>query len=100
LKFNYGTNLFLFPSVTKDFFGLKNVGANYGLVFTAWGVGDFIFPRVSQMIIAQTNSPKTAYILAAGLLVCASAIALMTKSPEFKIQDQADRFGMPISESS
>ncbi len=81
IGFNYGTNLSLFPSATKDFFGLKNFGVNYGLVFTAWGVGGFIFPRVSQMIIAQTNSPKTAYIMAAGLLVCAAAIALMTKSP-------------------
>lgn len=82
IGFNYGTNLSLFPSATKDFFGLKNFGVNYGLVFTAWGVGGFIFPRVSQMIIAQTNSPKTAYILAAGLLVCGAALALMTKAPE------------------
>jgi MFS family permease len=45
IGFNYGTNLSLFPSVTKDFFGLKNFGVNYGLVFSAWGVGGFIFPR-------------------------------------------------------
>ena len=81
IGFNYGTNLSLFPSATKDFFGLKNFGVNYGLIFSAWGVGGFIFPRVSQMIIAQTNSPKTAYLLAAGLLVCGAALAMMTKAP-------------------
>ena len=100
IGFNYGTNLSLFPSATKDFFGLKNFGANYGLVFTAWGVGGFIFPRVSQMIIAQTNSPKTAYILAAGLLICASAIALMTRSPESEIQEETTLIGIPVSEGS
>ncbi len=39
---NYGANLSLFPSITKDYYGLKNFGVNYGLVFTAWGVGGFM----------------------------------------------------------
>ena len=38
IGFNYGTNLSLFPSATKDFFGVKNFGANYGLVFSAQGL--------------------------------------------------------------
>ncbi len=81
IGFNYGTNLSLFPSATKDYFGLKNFGVNYGLVFTSWGVGGFIFPRVSQMIVAHSNSPKMAYILAAGLLLIGAVLALMTRSP-------------------
>jgi MFS family permease len=81
IGFNYGTNLSLFPSATKDFFGLKNFGVNYGLVFSAWGVGGFIFPRVSQMIVAYTNSPRMAYILAAGLLLACAALALTAKAP-------------------
>ena len=39
---NYGANLSLFPSITKDLWGLKKFGINYGLLFTAWGVGGFI----------------------------------------------------------
>lgn len=81
IGFNYGTNLSIFPSATKDYFGLKNFGVNYGLVFSAWGVGGFIFPRVSQMIIAHTDSPRIAYILAALLLLLGAALALMTRSP-------------------
>ncbi len=86
IGFNYGTNLSLFPSATKDFFGLKNFGVNYGLVFSAWGVGGFIFPKVSQMIVAYTNSPKMAYILAAGLLLIGAVFALMTRSPVTETQ--------------
>lgn len=82
IGFNYGTNLSLFPSATKDYYGLKNFGINYGLVFSAWGVGGFIFPRISQMIIAQTGSPEAAYILCAVLLVASSLMALMTKAPK------------------
>ena len=37
IGFNYGANLSVFPSATKDYFGLKNFGVNYGFVFTAWG---------------------------------------------------------------
>jgi MFS family permease len=81
IGFNYGTNLSLFPSTTKDFFGLKNFGVNYGLVFSAWGVGGFIFPRVSQMIVAYTSSPRMAYILAAGLLLTCAVLTLTTKAP-------------------
>jgi nitrate/nitrite transporter NarK len=79
--FNYGTNLSLFPSATKDYFGLKNFGMNYGLVFSAWGIGGFIFPRVSQMIVAQTGTMHTAYIMCSILLVISALLSMMTKAP-------------------
>jgi MFS family permease len=82
IGFNYGTNLSLFPSATKDYFGLKNFGMNYGLVFTAWGAGGFIFPRVSQMIVARTGSPEAAYIMAAFLLFLSAGLSFMTRAPK------------------
>ncbi len=81
IGFNYGTNLSLFPSATKDYYGLKNFGMNYGLIFSAWGIGGFIFPRVSQMIVAQTGSPASAYIMCVILLMASSLVALMTNAP-------------------
>jgi MFS family permease len=97
IGFNYGTNLSLFPSATKDFFGLKNFGVNYGLVFSAWGVGGFIFPRVSQMIVAYTQSPRMAYILAAGLLLLGAVLALMTKAPVAVVEKESF-IGIPVPE--
>jgi MFS family permease len=79
--FNYGTNLSLFPSVTKDYFGMKNFGMNYGLLFSAWGIGGFIFPRVSQMIVAQTGTQNTAYLLCSILLVAGALLSLRTSAP-------------------
>jgi MFS family permease len=81
IGFNYGTNLSLFPSATKDYYGLKNFGMNYGLIFSAWGIGGFIFPRVSQMIVAKTGSPEAAYIMCVILLMASSLVALMTDAP-------------------
>lgn len=97
IGFNYGTNLSLFPSATKDYFGLKNFGVNYGLVFSAWGVGGFIFPRVSQMIVAYSNSPRMAYILAAVLLLLGAVLALMTKSPS-SVSEETPEFLAPATE--
>ena len=98
IGFNYGTNLSLFPSATKDFFGLKNFGVNYGLVFSAWGVGGFIFPRVSQMIVAYANSPRMAYILAAGLLLACAVLALTTKAPVAETEAQTGFTATPVAE--
>jgi len=80
--FNYGTNLSLFPSATKDYFGLKNFGMNYGLVFSAWGIAGLVFPRVSQMIVAQTGSPEASYIMASFLLFLSAGMTFITRAPK------------------
>lgn len=36
---SYGACLSLFPATTADHWGTKNLGLNYGILFTAWGVG-------------------------------------------------------------
>ena len=35
IGFNYGGSFALFPAITADYFGNKNVGSNYGWMFTA-----------------------------------------------------------------
>lgn len=76
IGFNYGTNLSLFPSLTKDNWGLANFGTNYGIVFTAWGVGGLVMGRVSQMLQASSGSYSSSLIMAAILLICGSLLTL------------------------
>lgn len=78
---NYGSNASLFPSITKDFFGLKNLGMNYGLVFTAWGVGSTL-SLAAGFIYDRTKSFKLAFLLAGGLLVMSILLSLILKKPE------------------
>ena len=52
---NYGSNLALFPSVTKDYYGLKHFGVNYGLVFTAWGIGGFMLAMLAGKVKDATG---------------------------------------------
>jgi OFA family oxalate/formate antiporter-like MFS transporter len=78
---NYGANLSLFPAITKDYFGLKNFGMNYGLVFTAWGVGGFILPLIAGIVFDKAKTFELAYYLSAGSLIAAALVTLMLKPP-------------------
>jgi predicted MFS family arabinose efflux permease len=80
---NYGSNLALFPSITKDFFGLKNFGMNYGLVFTAWGIGGFMLAKLAGiMYVKSGGSFNFAYYTASGLLVAAAIMVWFLKPPK------------------
>ena len=61
--FSYGGYLALMPSFTADYFGPRHVGANYGLLFTAWGVCGFIVPGYFAGIM---DAAKAAGTTAAG----------------------------------
>jgi nitrate/nitrite transporter NarK len=80
---SYGSNLALFPSITKDFFGLKNFGMNYGLVFTAWGVGGFMLAKLAGIMYVKTGgSFNFAYYTASALLVAAAIMVFFLKPPK------------------
>lgn len=79
--FCYGANLSLFPSTTAGFFGTRNLGVNYGLVFTAWGVGGVFGSMTAGSIVDTAGSYGVAYAIAAGLCVLAAALTFVTKPP-------------------
>jgi len=81
---NYGANLAIFPSITKDYYGLKHFGVNYGLVFTSWGVGGFMLALLAGKMYDKYHSFNVAYYGAAVLLALAALVTLMVKPPVAK----------------
>jgi OFA family oxalate/formate antiporter-like MFS transporter len=79
---NYGSNLALFPSFTKDYYGLKNFGVNYGLVFTAWGVGGFMLALAAGKLKDMYDTFTFAYYAAAVLLILAAIVTCFVKQPQ------------------
>ena len=79
---NYGANLSLFPSITKDYWGLKNFGINYGLVFTAWGAGGFMLALGAGKLYDLYHSFAYAYYGAAVLLVIAAVMTFTMRPPK------------------
>jgi OFA family oxalate/formate antiporter-like MFS transporter len=90
LGFNYGACLSIFPSAAKDNFGLKNFGVNYGLLFTAWGVGGFLFPFLAGKLFevekaaTGAGSYNGAYMIAASALGLAAVLTFVTRGVERK----------------
>ncbi len=84
IGFCYGTNLSIFPSFTKNFWGLKNFGTNYGIMFTAWGVGGFVMSRFSQMLQSSTGSYTYSFIAAGIILLAGTALVSTLKEKREK----------------
>ena len=83
---SYGANLALFPSVTKDYYGLKNFGMNYGFVFTAWGVGGFILPLLAGKLYDKYQTFDYAYYIASILLVLAAITVFFVRPPHRTVE--------------
>jgi OFA family oxalate/formate antiporter-like MFS transporter len=82
--FNFGGNFALFPSTTADFFGTKNVGVNYGLVFTAYGVAGIVGPILGGSVYDLTGSYTWAFIPSGVACLLAAALSLGLRSPHHK----------------
>jgi MFS family permease len=76
--FCYGACLSLFPATASDYWGTKNLGLNYGLLFTAWGVGGVFGPMLAGKIADATGSYAGAYNISGGLLVLAFLLAALS----------------------
>lgn len=75
----YGAAVSFFPLAVSDYYGLKNAGANYGLVFTAWGIAGFIGPLIAGYLVDVTGAYTIAYVISAVLLVTATIVAFTLK---------------------
>jgi OFA family oxalate/formate antiporter-like MFS transporter len=78
----YGGGLALLPSFTADFYGPKNLGFNYGLVFLGWGLG-FFMARLGGTIEDITGSLKYAFYISGALLILGVLLARITTRPKY-----------------
>jgi len=78
----YGTQLSVNASTTSDFWGTKNAGINYGLLFTAWGITGYFASKVGGMLFDQYKNYQYAFYLAAGLAAVAFVSELLARRPQ------------------
>ncbi len=72
IGFCFGGNFALFPSATADYFGSKNVGKNYGVMFTAYGIAGIL-----GALVAGTFGEIFGYSLAFLITGCMAVLALI-----------------------
>ncbi|GLT17038.1 MFS transporter [Vibrio zhanjiangensis] len=75
----YGTLLAVFPTLTAEFYGLKNYGTNYGVLYTAWGIGGAIGAAVVGFSMSNGDSYNLAYTISAFMMATCIVLALFTK---------------------
>jgi len=77
----YGTQLSVNGSTAADFWGTKNAGINYGMLFTAWGVAGIIGPRIAGVLFDKYKNYQMAFYWAAALALVALLAEFAAKRP-------------------
>src|SRR5512141_2872043 len=77
----YGTQLSVNASATSDFWGTKNAGINYGLLFTSWGVAGIIGPKIGGKLFDIHKNYQAAFYWAGALAVVALICEMLAKRP-------------------
>jgi OFA family oxalate/formate antiporter-like MFS transporter len=79
--FHFGGNLALFPLLTAEYFGTRHLGANYALVFTAYGVGGVLGPMLAGGVWDMLHSYRWAFLPASVGCLAAMALAIVVRPP-------------------
>ncbi|MFA5323394.1 MAG: OFA family MFS transporter [Smithella sp.] len=88
IGFNFGGNFALFPAITADYFGNKNVGLNYGFIFVSYGIAGVIGPQIAGYFKDAAKGggdPSiwiTPFIIAGVACLLGAAITLISKQPQ------------------
>jgi OFA family oxalate/formate antiporter-like MFS transporter len=87
--FCFGGNLALFPAATRECYGSKCMGLNYGLLFTAYGTAGILGALLAQPMLAALSPPSPGptnfmgYFILFGIMSLVSlAVAFRVKVPE------------------
>jgi len=82
IYFAYGSMLSVYPSACADNYGTKNLGLNYGIMFSAWGAGGVFGPILGGKIADATGSYEMAFYVSAGILIIAAIMGLFYKTSQ------------------
>jgi len=98
IGFNYGGSFALFPAITADYFGNRNVGSNYGWMFTAYGVAGLAGPLLAGYFkdaaqgAADPSVWMTPFIIA-GVVCLLGAVVMTFATRPTRIPQPVSAFG-------
>jgi MFS transporter, OFA family, oxalate/formate antiporter len=77
----YGGGFGTMPSFNADYFGTRHMGANYGVLLTAWGAAGVAGPAFVAAVNDTTGAFSGALPVVALVLAAATMLPLITKKP-------------------
>jgi len=81
LWFVFGGWLAIAPAATSTFFGLRNLGPNYGVVFTGYGAGALVGPPIASYLSVITGAYAPAFLVTAALALVGALISAISFKP-------------------
>jgi MFS transporter, OFA family, oxalate/formate antiporter len=82
ILFCYGGGFGTMPSFSADYFGTRHMGANYGILLTAWGMAGIVGPVFAAQMKDATGSYSGSIPVVAVILLGAVILPLLTKRPK------------------
>lgn len=77
IAFCFGGFLAVFPTITGDFYGIKTLGANYGVIYQAYGIAALVGP----FIVRNAGGLKPTFMISAVLAIVGAVLTTMVKQP-------------------
>ena len=77
----YGGGFGTMPSFTADYFGTRYMGANYGWILTAWGVGGLVGPLFVASVKDRSGTFAGALPFVGFLLLAATVLPIVARRP-------------------
>ncbi|MBZ5654487.1 MAG: OFA family MFS transporter [Acidobacteriia bacterium] len=77
----YGTQLSVNAATASDFWGTKNAGINYGMLFTAWGFAGYFGAKIGGSMYDKYHNYQMAFYTAGVLAAVALLCELAAKRP-------------------
>ncbi len=78
--FCYGTQASVNPATASDFWGTRHAGANFGLLFTAWGFAGILGPTIGGALFDRYKNYEVAFYTAA-LLAAVALFCVLVATP-------------------
>ena len=85
IGFCFGGNFALFPAATVDLFGSQNIGKNYGVMFTAYGIAGITGAFVAGPIVDLTGSYSMAFMMTGVLAIIAVLLTVVLRAVVWKV---------------
>ncbi|MEM0348929.1 MAG: OFA family MFS transporter [Candidatus Caldarchaeum sp.] len=82
----FGGWLAMAPNATSTFFGLKNLGLNYGIVFTAYGASALIGPPLAEYLEDVTDSTQALFLTITVISITGAILASRLKPERIAVE--------------
>ena len=83
---SFGGFLAVYPALTADYYGTKNLGVNYGLVFTAYGAGAVLGPLMAGYFKTFSGSYVPSFYIAGALAFVGIVLTILIRLSAKKLK--------------